>query len=312
MSINLYWMQCAGCSGDTISLLNAETPGIVEAFHLLDIEVLWHPSLSNGTAKEHANIVKNLISGETKLDIFCIEGAVARGPAGTGMYEVFMDRPKKDIVASLCKVADFVVAVGTCASFGGISADCEIEATGLQFHKRELCGFLGKDFTAKSGLPVVNLPGCPCHPDIVTGTLAAVVSGESISLNEYNSPDEWYGMLVHQGCTRNEYHEYRVEDSEFGKKGCLFFHLGCQGPLAFGSCNKHLWNNRNSKTRVGVPCFGCTNPDFPAHKSFFDTPNIEGIPEQLPAGVDRAHYMAYKTMAAEAAPERLKKRITRV
>jgi len=120
-------------------------------------------------------------------------------------------------------------------------------------------------------------------------------------------------MLVHQGCVRNEYHEYRVEERTFGDKGCMFFHLGCRGPVASGPCNKLLWNNRrNSKTRAGVPCFGCTRPDFPQAHPFFQTPAIADVPLELPDGVDRAHYLAYKGMAAAAAPDRLKKRITRV
>jgi hydrogenase small subunit len=117
-------------------------------------------------------------------------------------------------------------------------------------------------------------------------------------------------MMVHQGCTRNEYHEYRVEERKFGEKGCMFFHLGCHGPLVHGPCNKLLWNNRSSKTRVGVPCFGCTRPDFPQQYPFFQTRNIEGIPIELPEGISRAHYMAYKGMAAAAAPKRLKTRKT--
>jgi Ni,Fe-hydrogenase I small subunit len=119
-------------------------------------------------------------------------------------------------------------------------------------------------------------------------------------------------MLVHQGCTRNEYHEYRVEEEGFGERGCLFFHLGCHGPLAYGPCNKLLWNQRSSKPGVGVPCFGCTRPDFPQSYPFFQTRNIEGIPLELPNGIDRAHYMAYKGLAAAAAPQRLKKRKTKV
>jgi hydrogenase small subunit len=71
-----------------------------------------------------------------------------------------------------------------------------------------------------------------------------------------------------------------------------------------------LWNNQSSKTRVGVPCFGCTRPDFPQQYPFFQTRNIEGIPLELPEGVSRAHYMAYKGMAAAAAPKRLKTRKT--
>ena len=163
-----------------------------------------------------------------------------------------------------------------------------------------------------SGLPVVNLPGCPCHPDVVTGTLMALVQDETLAFDAYNSPFEWYGMLVHQGCTRNEYHEYRVEEKRFGERGCLFFYMGCHGPLVTGPCNKALWNRRSSKTRVGVPCFGCTRPDFPQQYPFFETRNIEGIPIELPDGVSRAHYMAYKGMAAAAAPKRLMERKTSI
>src|SRR3990167_1286876 len=115
-------------------------------------------------------------------------------------------------------------------------------------------------------------------------------------------------MRVHQGCTRNEYHEYRVEERSFGERGCLFFYLGCQGPMARGPCNRLLWNRRSSKTRAGVPCFACTRPDFPRAQPFFETPAIEGLPLELPDGICRPHYLAYKTMAAVAAPDRLKKR----
>ncbi|NOY14248.1 MAG: NADH:ubiquinone oxidoreductase, partial [Deltaproteobacteria bacterium] len=78
--------------------------------------------------------------------------------------------------------------------------------------------------------------------------------------------------------------------------------------LTSGPCNKLLWNRRSSKTNVGVPCVGCTDPGFPQPYPFFATPNIADVPLELPAGVDRAHYLAYKGMAAAAAPARLKKR----
>ncbi|MGD9290803.1 MAG: NADH:ubiquinone oxidoreductase, partial [Desulfobacterales bacterium] len=217
---------------------------------------------------------------------------------------------KKDLVALLAKRAKYILAVGTCASFGGIGVNTEIEATGLQYTKEEKGGLLGKEFKSGDGLSVINLPGCPCHCDILVGTLAALLAGTPIEFGEYNTPLEWYSMMVHQGCTRNEYHEYRVEDRKFGEKGCMFFHLGCHGPLVHGPCNKLLWSNRSSKTRVGVPCFGCTRPDFPQHYPFFETRNIEGIPIELPEGISRAHYMAYKGMAAAAAPQRLTTRKT--
>ena len=310
MSLKLLWIQCGACGGDTWSLFNAESPSVTELFSSLDIELLWHPSISNNSPNTLKTINEDLMSGAQELDVLCVEGSILRGPGGTGRYDEMLGKPKKDLVASLANRARYILAIGTCASYGGIGANTETEATGMQFLREGKGGFLGEEFTTGSGMPVINLPGCPCHCDIVVGTLVAIDSGAQLELDEYNTPVEWYGMMVHQGCTRNEYHEYRVEERKFGEKGCMFFHLGCHGPLVRGPCNKMLWNNRSSKTRVGVPCFGCTRPDFPQQYPFFQTRNIEGIPIELPEGISRAHYMAYKGMAAAAAPKRLKTRKT--
>ena len=309
-ALTLYWLQSGGCGGDTWSLFNSELPHLAEFFEALNIEVLWHASISNIGVADRQLLHEAILSGKRKLDILCVEGSVIRGPSGTGMFDTLFGRPKKDLLAALAKKARYVLAVGTCSSFGGVGADGEIEATGLQFHKWDSGGFLGKKFRSGSGMPVINLPGCPCHPGVVTGAIQTVISEGALDLTPYNMPLEWYGTMVHQGCTRNEYHEYRVEEKEFGEKGCLFFYLGCHGPLVYGPCNKLLWNRRSSKTRVGVPCFGCTRPDFPQQYPFFKTRNIEGIPIELPDGVNRAHYMAYKGIAAAAAPQRLKLRKT--
>jgi hydrogenase small subunit len=308
----LFWLQCGSCSGDSMSLLNADSPSLVEALQHLGIEVLWHPSLSNPDPAAYHELVTRLRSGAEPLDYLCVEGAVIRGPGGTGMFDTVGGVPKKQLVADLAGHAGAVIAVGTCASFGGIPASGEVEATGLQYLGSEPGGFLGTGYRSAHDLPVLNLSGCPTHPDVVLGTLAILETGASPVLDQLNRPLPWYGMVVHQGCTRNEYHEYRVEESSFGERGCLFFHLGCQGPLTYGPCNKVLWNRRSSKTRVGVPCFGCSNPDFPRPYPFFETRNIEGIPIDLPSGVKRAHYMVYKGMAAVAAPARLVDRTTEV
>jgi hydrogenase small subunit len=312
MSMNLYWLQSGGCGGDTMSLLNAEDPSLPEGMESLGIDVLWHPSLSNSSAAEQTMLLDRLTTGEQELDILCVEGTVIRGPGGSGMYDTFHGRPKKDLISALARKANYVVAVGTCASFGGIGTGAKVEAAGLQFTKWTKGGFLGEQFAARSGVPVVNLAGCPAHCEVILGLLSALVAGRAPELDDYHRPLPWYGVLVHQGCTRNEYHEYRVEEKEFGEKGCLFFYKGCHGPLVYGPCNKLLWNRRSSKTRIGVPCFGCTRPDFPQDYPFFETQSIEGIPRELPNGVKRAHYMAYKGMAAAAAPERLKERKTEI
>ncbi len=312
MALTMFWVLCGGCSGDSMSLLNLESPDLVELLQMSGIDVLWHPSLSIGGAREHDRLVSAIEAGEQPLDILCVEGAIVRGPGGTGMFDTVRGKPKKDLVASLASKARHVVAVGTCASFGGVTASTAVEATGLQFHRGERGGFLGEEFRSQSGGPVVNLPGCPVHPEIVAGALSALAAGASMELDAQSSPVEMYGMRIHQGCTRNEYHEYRIEERAFGERGCLFYYLGCQGPMARGACNKLLWNQRSSKTRVGVPCFGCTRPDFPRPYPFFETRSVEGVPLELPDEISRPHFLAYKTMAAAAAPERLRCRTSGV
>ena len=312
MATTLYWLSCGGCGGDTLSLLNSNSPDLFDFLEMFDIKVLWHPSLSTLTAQEHGRLLRAIQAGDQRLDVLCVEGAVLKGPGGTGSFDFFGGKPKKDLLSALARQAGLVLAVGTCASFGGMGSADEVEGTGLQFNRGERGGFLGADFVSGSGLPVINLPGCPCHGNVLIGALMNLQAGKPLPLDNYHSPLEWYGTLVHQGCTRNEYHEYRVEEEGFGERGCLFFHLGCHGPLVYGPCNKLLWNQRSSKTRVGVPCFGCTRPDFPQPYPFFETRNIEGIPLELPDGIDRAHYMAYKGLAAAAAPQRLKRRETKV
>jgi uptake hydrogenase small subunit len=308
----VYWLQCGACGGDTMSLLAMEAPDMVELFKEQKLQMLWHPSFSSESGQEQDKIIDSLRSGRRPLDILLVEGFIAKGPNGTGMFDTYKGEPKSSLVKDLAHQAAVTVAVGTCASFGGIGNSGETDACGLQFTKNEPGGLLGENFRSQRDRPVINLPGCPVHPAILKDVLCIIGDGGMPTLNENQCPEDWYSMLIHQGCTRNEYHEYRVEEEDFGGRGCMFFHLGCRGPMTYGPCNKTLWNQRNSKTNAGVPCFGCTQPDFPRDHAFFHTPNIVNVPLELPKGVSRAHYLAYKGMAAAAAPERLTKRKNRV
>ena len=67
MSKTLYWLQSGGCGGDTMALLNLETPHLAEFLTIFDIEVLWHPSLSNMSAAEHQHLLDNILSGDQQL-----------------------------------------------------------------------------------------------------------------------------------------------------------------------------------------------------------------------------------------------------
>lgn len=306
--VNLLWMQTGACSGDSMSLLCAEQPSLENLLGHAGVRLLWHPSLTSGSG--FGPVLEAVVAGREALDILCIEGSLMTGPNGSGLYDTWKGRPKVDIVRQLAGLATHVVAMGTCAAFGGVHAappnptDC----TGLQFHKLTPGGLLGHDWRGRGGLPVINVAGCPAHPNTMTKVLAMLAEGYEVALDDLARPLAFFSTLVHQGCTRNEYHEYNAEDEVLGGRGCMFFSLGCRGPLTSAICNLDLWNGRNSKTRAGVPCFGCTAPNFPADRDLFSTPRIGAVPKALPLGVSRAKYMAYKNLAKAAAPERILRR----
>ena len=104
-------------------------------------------------------LMDRIISGEQQLDILCVEGTVLRGPEGTGEYDEMLGTPKMEIVESLAGRARYVLALGTCAAFGGISAGGVVEGTGLQFQGWDMGGLLGEGYRSQDGLPVINLPG---------------------------------------------------------------------------------------------------------------------------------------------------------
>lgn len=305
--MNVLWLQTGACSGDTMSVLCADSPSLEEIVDFYGVNFLWQPSLSMQPVSHLITTIDAICKGDIVLDVLAIEGSLITAPNNTGMFDTLRGEAKINIVERLAAKARFVVAMGTCAAFGGVHAsgvnpsDC----IGLQYDKQQPGGLFPPEWRSQTGYPVVNLAGCPCHPNVMTKTLAHLAKGMAIELDDLNRPKSFFTTLVHQGCTRNEYHEYDIEDTEPGDRGCMYFNLGCKGPTTEAICNQELWNGRNSKTRAGVPCFGCTSPDFPAAKPLFETEKLGNIPLELPSGVERAKYMAYKSLAKRAAPERV-------
>jgi uptake hydrogenase small subunit len=306
---SLLWLQGGACSGNTMSFLNAEEPSACDLVTDFGINILWHPSLGMELGDNLIQLLDDCVAGRKPLDIFVFEGTVVNAPGGTGDWNRFAGRPMKDWVKDLAAAAGYVVAIGDCAAWGGIPATAPnpTDSEGLQFLRRRHGGFLGKDFVAKAGLPVINVPGCPAHPDWVTQILVAVATGRGreITLDELQRPKTFFTSFTQTGCTRNMHFAYKVSATEFAqRRGCLFYDLGCRGPMTHSPCNRILWNRQSSKTRAGMPCIGCTEPEFPffdlAPGSVFKTQTVLGVPRDLPEGVEKNGYMKL-TVAAKAA-----------
>ncbi len=310
---NLLWLQSGGCGGCTLSLICAQSPDLIAALDIAGIDLLWHPALSAATGTEVTAILEQVLHGETRVDIFCLEGSVVRGPNGSGRFHLMSGsgRPMQDVIAEIAGLSDTVVAVGNCAGFGGVTSGGvnPTDACGLSFEARDGGGLLGGDFQSASGLPVVNIPGCPTHPGWVTETLFRIAAGEFTvdDLDAWNRPRAITNRLVHHGCSRNEYYEFKASADRLSRLGCLMENLGCMGTQACGDCNTRHWNGGGSCISGGYPCIACTEPGFeePEH-AFTETPKVAGIPIGIPTDMPKAWFVALASLSKAATPERLK------
>lgn len=310
----LVWLQSGGCGGCTMSLLCAEAPHLPAFLETFGIDLVWHPAISRETGAESRALLADLAEGQQDFEILCLEGSVIRGPNGTGQFHRLAgtDTAMADWIMRLAHRAQHVVAVGTCAAFGGITAAGEniTEACGLQFDGAERGGLLGRDFLARGGLPVVNVAGCPTHPNWVTETLALLSLGalDAPDLDAFGRPRFYADKLVHHGCSRNEYYEYKASAEKLSDLGCMMEHLGCIGTQAHADCNTRAWNGSGSCTSGGYSCINCTAPEFedPGHP-FLSTPNIAGIPIGLPTDMPKAWFVALASLAKAATPTRVKR-----
>lgn len=310
---NVLWLQSAGCGGCTMSLLCAEDPGLIDTLAAFGIRLLWHPALSAETGSAAAAILERVRTGETRLDVLCVEGAVARGPNGTGRFHVLSGtgRAMLDWVRDLAAVAGDVVAVGSCAAFGGITAagPNPSDAAGLQYDGALEGGVLGATFRARSGRPVINVAGCPTHPNWVTETLMLLASGAltEADIDSYRRPRFYADHLVHHGCPKNEFYEFKASAERLSELGCLMENIGCIGTQAHGDCNTRPWNGEGSCTRGGYPCINCTAPEFEEPgRVFTETPKVAGVPVGLPTDMPKAWFIALASLSKAATPKRLR------
>lgn len=311
--LNLLWLQAGGCGGCTLSLLGAETPDLVQALDNMGIHLLWHPALSEASGDAVISLLQACVAGAQPLDLLCVEGALLTGPQGTGRFQLLggSGRPMMEWVEALARRARHVLAVGTCAAFGGMSAAGEnlTGALGLQYQGALCGGLLGADFRAGSGLPVINVAGCPTHPGWVLDTLLALCLQrlEPAQLDALQRPGLYADHLVHHGCPRNEFYEFKASAEKNGDLGCLMENLGCQGTRAHADCNQRLWNGSGSCVRGGFACIDCTAPGFeaPAHP-FAQTPKVAGIPTGLPSDMPKAWFVALAALSKSATPRRVR------
>ncbi len=252
------WIQGQACSGCSVSLLNSENPGPVRLVTEL-ISLQYHSTLG---AAQGADCVR-IIDQVGRLDDYIL---VCEGSIPTTVRSACMIAGKTlyERLEPLVKQARYVLALGSCAAFGGIPA-AEGNPTGA-VGVGEFMRLVG----ARRRGRLVNAPLCPSHPKSIVGTLVHLAGPGYPDVDpELFTPLMFYRHSTHDRCPR--YHDYarKVFASHFGDDhGCLF-KLGCLGPLTRTQCPSRQWNGGvNWCIRAAAPCIGCASPDFARRRDF--------------------------------------------
>jgi hydrogenase small subunit len=285
--VDVLWITAGlGCDGDTIAVTAATQPSIEDlvlgALPGLPKITLHNPVLAfSQGGEEFLAPFRKAVRGELSPFVLVVEGSIPNEAIKTEGYFAAMGNDPEtgqpitttEWIDLLSLHAQAVVAIGTCATYGGIHAMSgnPTGAMGLPDH-------LGWGWRSKAGIPVVCVPGCPVQPDNFTETLLYLVyqlAGLSpmIPLDEALRPTWLFGSTVHEGCDRGGYYEQADFAERYGSPKCIV-KLGCWGPVVQCNVPKRGWmNGMGGCPNVGGICIGCTMPGFPdKFMPFMDEP----------------------------------------
>lgn len=289
--VHAFWLAGMSCDGCSIAVVGATAPSVEQllagTIPGVPKVVLHHPVLS---IEAGAEFVTNFqLAHEGRLGapyVVIYEGSIAdeRLARLSGGYwaalgvETLADGAHRPIPTAewlhrLAPGAAAVIAIGTCATWGGVPA-----AAGNPTGAMSVMDFLGKDYRSAFGLPVINIPGCSPVGDNFTETVALVLLflqglGPLPEFDELGRPAWLFRETVHQRCVRGGYYEEGLFAHRYGDKECLV-EIGCWGPVV--QCNitqRGAINHVGGCMNVGGVCIGCTMPGFPDRFSpFYQAP----------------------------------------
>jgi len=286
--VHILWTsEGMSCDGDSVSITAAMQPSLEE------VVLGLIPGLP--TVHLHNKVLSPSLGGKEFLDPFykaargelgapfvlVVEGSIPNESINGDGYWTSMGNhadgtPKtlNEWLDELAPRAWAVVAVGTCATYGGIHAMAG-NPTGCM----GLADYLGWDYRSQAGLPIVNVPGCPVQPDNFMETLTwllyeAAGMAPMIPLDEQLRPTWLFGKTVHEGCDRAGYYEQGDFALDYNSPKCQV-RVGCWGPVVNCNVPKRGWmGGIGGCPNGGGICIGCTMPGFPGKfMPFMDEPS---------------------------------------
>ncbi len=250
---SVIWLPFQECTGCTESFTRSHSPTIEGMiFDMVSLDYQETLMAAAGTHAEAA--LQSAMEKNYGKYLLVIDGSVATGLDGA--YSCIAGRSNLDTLKEVAGGAAAVICVGTCAAFGGIPK-ANPNPTGAA-----PVSAIVKD------KPIINIPGCPPIPVVMTGVLAHYVTfGTTPELDGLGRPRAFYGETLHDRCYRRPFYDQgkfaKSFDDEGARKGWCLFELGCKGPVTYNSCATVKWNDSTSwPVETGHGCLGCSEPDF--------------------------------------------------
>ncbi|GGM89202.1 hydrogenase expression protein HypE [Thermopolyspora flexuosa] len=293
--VHILWTsEGMSCDGDTVSVTAAGLPSLEDVLLGLVPGLpkvhLHNKVLAKETGGDFMAAFHKAAAGELDPFVLVVEGSIPNEKInGEGFWSSMGNDPVtgqpitvNQWIDRLAPRAWAVVAIGTCATYGGIHAMAG-NPTGCM----GLADYLGWDFRSAGGLPIVNVPGCPVQPDNFMETLTwllyqAAGRAPMIPLDKQLRPTWLFGKTVHEGCDRAGYYEQGDFAMDYNSPKCQV-KIGCWGPVVNCNVPKRGWMaGIGGCPNVGGICIGCTMPGFPdKFMPFMDQPPGASISSAL-------------------------------
>jgi hydrogenase small subunit len=257
---SVIWLPFQECTGCTESMTRSHSPTIEGMiFDMISLDYQETLMAAAGFQAEEAR--QNAVKDNMGKYLLIVDGSIPLGIDGA--YSCIGGRSNVDLLKEAAQGAAAIIAVGTCASFGGIPK-ANPNPTGAVSVSDII-----KD------KPIVNIPGCPPIPVVMTGVLAHYLTFGSLpDLDDKGRPKAFYGETIHDRCYRRPFYDQgkfaKTFDDEGARQGWCLFELGCKGPVTHNACATQKWNGGTSwPVESGHGCLGCSEPDFWDAGSFY-------------------------------------------
>lgn len=260
---SVIWLHFQDCTGCTETLLRTSAPDV--AHLILDVISLdYHETLMAASGAQAEAALRSAMAENAGKYVLVVEGAIPT--KDDGVYMQMGSRPAVQVLKEVAAQAAAVIAIGSCASWGGVpSAD------------PNPTGAVGVD-SVISGKPIINLPGCPPNPyNLLAVVLEYVTMGKLPALDELRRPKFAYERVIHENCPRRAHFDAGRFALAFGDEGhrqgwCLY-KLGCKGPVTHAACSTRHFNELPGVWPIGIgaPCVGCTEKNVVWTLSTFET-----------------------------------------